>query len=163
MTGEAAFSAYYTNETSEELLREMNTPHHTDEQILAMDSLAAEVVRENQDYERRHPIIGIRRIATQGSRSKLGGEIRKGTLDIRIGLPTGKTVNVAVIGDQVEYPDGSSARITTGADENFYYAALVGSRVENGDEIIDTPQDGVVLTIRQGENLDNFLPEVGGQ
>lgn len=161
MTKAISFHAYYTNETTEEHLREMNKPRHSEEQIFAMHPLAAEAVREGQNYEQRHPIIGIRRIATEGSRSKLGGVIRKGSLDFQIDLPSGELVNVAIIGDQVEYPDGSSARIITGAGEHFFNAALVGSRLENGDEIIDTPQDGLVFNVRQDEHLKGFLSEGG--
>lgn len=80
---------------------------------------------------------------------------------MQISLSTGERVNVAVIGDEVEYPDGSTARIVTGAGEHFLDAALVGSRLENGDEIIDTPQDGVVLNVRKDVHLQNLLPTVG--
>lgn len=157
------FPARYTNDITEEALRQMNKPHYSEEQLASMPPLSAEVVRENQTYHQRHPIIGIHRVATEGSRSQLGGEIRKGSLDMQINLPSGETVNVAIVGDEVHYPDGSTTRIVTGAGEHFFNAALVGSRLENGDEIVDTPQDGVVLTARQGIQLSNFLSEVGGK
>lgn len=76
MTKATAFSTYYTNAISEEALREMNLPYYSEAHLSSMHPLSAEVVRENQAYQLRHPIIGIHRVATEGSRSKLGGEIR---------------------------------------------------------------------------------------
>lgn len=52
------------------------------------------------------------------------------------------------------YPDGSSARIITSAGFAGMYQgrgiALVGSLLDNGDEIISTPQQHGYMVTREG-------------
>lgn len=156
--------AYYTNETTNELLQKLNEPHFSEEDIAAFDASAAEVVRKNQAHDIRHPVIGIRRVATVGSQSKGGGKIANGSLNLTIALKNGEKVKAARIGDLVKYPDGSTARIITGAGTKFGDVALVGSRLDNGDEIINTPQDTSLLAIRKDFAYDSdFLPDAGDE
>lgn len=54
--------------------------------------------------------------------------------------------NAAVVGDLVHYADGTTARITSGlglAENDDYVAnAFVGSELDNGDTITDSPERG---------------------
>ncbi|MEG0858511.1 MAG: hypothetical protein RSD81_05485 [Pseudomonas sp.] len=112
------------------------------------------------------PVTAIYRLATQGSRTREGGVIRHATSPMTITLSGDQTVGVAQTGDWVEYPDGSQAQIITGAGEHSrlgeHSVALVGSLLSNGDEIIDTLQDGATIVQRAGESMaDDFLAVVG--
>ena len=72
-------------------------------------------------------------------------------------------MRVAQKGDYAVYADGSTAQIVTGAGQDNSHWALVGSRLSNGDEIIDTPQGLVLLVVREGVPMpDDFLPSIGG-
>ncbi|MCW1244507.1 hypothetical protein OC610_08825, partial [Pseudomonas sp. SAICEU22] len=51
------------------------------------------------------------------------------------------------------------AQIVTTAGEANSHIALVGSRLGNGDEIINTPQEGFLLFTREGVPMaEDFLP-----
>lgn len=78
--------------------------------------------------------------ATLGARTERGGYVTRATCGMVIcGL------RVALVGDIVTYGDGSEAAIIDGAGSLFVdherSAALVGSRLSNGDKIIFTPWD----------------------
>lgn len=53
-----------------------------------------------------------------------------------------KGISLVLVGDDAIYADGSTAKIVSGAGTAFMVngqsAALVGSPLENGDEIIDS-------------------------
>jgi uncharacterized Zn-binding protein involved in type VI secretion len=80
------------------------------------------------------------RVAVRGATTRRGGVLRDASgewkLDDRIG-------KAAVVGDMVHYADGSSARIVSGlelnADHDFQPVAYVGSVLDNGDIITDSP------------------------
>lgn len=86
-------------------------------------------------------------VATNGSRTKNGGLVRA-TINKSV-----KTEGhlIAVVGDEVLYEDGTSSKIISGAGEDGKFEgfelALVGSCLENGDEIIDSQQSGFVFRI----------------
>lgn len=158
------FHAYFTNQTTEEFLQELNQPPFTEEGLSTLDPLTAEEILKNQTDLRSRPIIGIRRIATEGSQTRLGGRIIEGSAGLRITLDGGVRVSIAAKGYLVEYPDGTTARIVTGAGKGYSDIALVGSRLDNGDEIINTPQASALLAIRAGtQRADDFLPEGSDQ
>jgi hypothetical protein len=61
--------------------------------------------------------------------------------------------------DYVVYADGSTAQIVTGAGQGNSDLALVGSRLCNGDEIINTLQGGYLFIAREGVTIaEDFLP-----
>jgi len=104
----------------------------------------------------------IYRLATQGSRTRKGGVIRQASAPLTITLDDGQVVRVAQTGDYAEYPDGSRAHIISGAGAQGQLQdqaiALVGSALSNGDEIIDTPQNTVLISKQQGVPMaDDFL------
>lgn len=81
------------------------------------------------------------RFALRGATTARGGVLRQ---------PSGEWANVSggirvgMIGDKVHYADGTSARITSGLamNENPQHGqfAYVGSTLENGDTITDSPE-----------------------
>ncbi|OEY93481.1 hypothetical protein BJD20_04785 [Acinetobacter proteolyticus] len=78
--------------------------------------------------------------ATHGSKTKNGGLIRA-MINQKI---KAQGHLLAVVGDEAIYEDGTASKIISGAGEagsiEGYDIALVGSRLENGDEIIESLQ-----------------------
>lgn len=94
---------------------------------------------------------------SHGSKTKNSGLIRASIMTFKI-----KGIAFAVVGDEAIYPDGSTAKIISGAGEaltvNGHPAALVGSRLENGDEIIDTLKNILVFRLYHDQVVpDGFL------
>lgn len=153
------FNPLYDNDASIELLRELNKPQFTDDEISKFPPDTAEAVIKSQAELASNPVIAIRRMAAEGSQSRFGGTILKGSSGLTITLRSGAKVTVASVGDHVEYPDGKTAQITNGGGRENFNIALVGSCLDNGDKIINTPQDAALITIRKNTPLaDDFLP-----
>ncbi|WP_277537756.1 hypothetical protein [Pseudomonas baetica] len=56
---------------------------------------------------------------------------------------------------------GRRAQIVTGAGQENSHVALVGSRLCNGDEIINTLQGGFLIVGREGVPMvEDFLPSI---
>lgn len=81
--------------------------------------------------------------ATHGSKTKNGGLVHA-TLNKKVQV---QGHNIAVVGDEVIYEDGTTSKIISGTGEagsiEGYNIALVGSRLENGDEIVESLQSAV--------------------
>lgn len=149
----------YTNEITPEQLLELNKPGFTEEQIASFNQDAIDMIRRDQAYDAEHPVIGIYRVATEGSQTRAGGVIEKTNSNFIFTLDDGREVATAHIGDVATYADGSTARIITGAGQDNDDLALVGSRLSNGDEIINTPQSIDLMIERKGDsNAEDFLP-----
>jgi len=91
------------------------------------------------------PSPPLYRLAVRGATTARGGVLREpsGTWELSIAL--GKA---AVVGDLIHYPDGTTARIVSGLgladNHNDVPKAFVGSELDNGDTITDSPErDGV--------------------
>jgi hypothetical protein len=152
----------YTNEVTGDFLQSLDTPTFTSEQIAEFHEDAVAIIRKNEAYCLDHPPIGIYRLATEGSQTRNGGIVQETQSTITCTLEDGEQVRVAHRGDCVLYPDGSTAQILTGAGRSNSDVALVGSRLCNGDDIINTPQHHVLFVTRQGVPLaDDFLPAAG--
>jgi len=93
------------------------------------------------------PAKAIFRLASEGSRTRQGGTLYKGTSGYTITLDNGMKVGVGRVGDCIEYPDGSSSEILPGACEESSEIAVVGSLLSNGDEILDTLQDLACIVV----------------
>lgn len=84
--------------------------------------------------------VQLWRFAVTGATTRQGGVLRKvtGTFQIR---DTGR--NAACTGDFIEYSDGTRAQIVTGVGlpdtPHFKPLAVVGSMLDNGDVITDSP------------------------
>lgn len=84
--------------------------------------------------------------AFNGSKTRDGGLIRASTHTYKV-----KGISLALVGDEAIYADGSTAKVLCGAGSAITVhnrsAALIGSPLENGDEIIDSPITSHVLRL----------------
>ena len=151
----------YTNEVSAEFLRSLDAPHFTEERLAHFCDEALAVVRQQQAYVEAHPARAIYRFATEGSQTRDGGVVQQATSPLEFTLESGRSVRAALKGDCVLYADGRTAQIVTGAGQENSDVALVGSRLCNGDEVINTLQGGCLLVGREGVPMaEDFLPSI---
>ena len=154
-----ALATLYTNEASPELLQTYQKLPFTEQQLSTFDEKALAIIERQQAHRKALPPIAIYRIAAQGSQTRNGGVIEQTTSPLKFKLPSGQHIRAARKGDHAVYPDGSTAQIVTTAGAGFEHAALVGSFLSNGDEIINTPQGSGLLLERKGVPLaEDFLP-----
>lgn len=156
----------YTNELTPELAASLARPPFSAEKKAGMSEGARQTVEEQEAFLLEHPVVAIYRIAVDGALTQRGGVVRAAWNGSEIALEDGHRVNVALDGDEVVYPDGTTARIVTGSGSKFQKSgqsiALVGSRLSNGDVIISTPQAGCSLNELKGLPMDaDFLPAEG--
>ena len=93
--------------------------------------------------------------ATHGSKTKNGGLV-KASIHQQV---KAEGHLIAAVGDEAIYQDGSNSKIISGAGEEGkiegFEVALVGSRLENGDEIIESLQSSFVFRLY----ADRAIPE----
>ncbi|MDV7546414.1 PAAR domain-containing protein [Acinetobacter baumannii] len=104
-------------------------------QTLNDDEVARLLEAENLYFKQKPRTVYY--LAVNGSKTRDGGLVRASNNNYQI-----EGISIACVGDEVLYADGTTSKIISGAGEACVIAgrpaALVGSRVENGDEIIDT-------------------------
>lgn len=97
------------------------------------------------------------RLAISGATTAHGGVLSNPTADWRI---SGREAKVGTVGDVVHYSDGTTARIASGLiiedAPGFIPLAFVGSELDNGDIITDSPE-------RKGEASSSFKIVRGGK
>ncbi|VVP46358.1 hypothetical protein PS838_05120 [Pseudomonas fluorescens] len=153
----------YTNEVSPEFLRSLNDSPFTEQQVAQFGEQARAIIRQQQDYVFAHPPVAVYRWATEGSQTRNGGVVQQATAPMEFRLDNGQQVRVAQKGDYVMYADGSAAQIVTASGEGYGHLALVGSRLSNGDEIVNTPQGSGLVIKREGVPMaEDFLPFIEG-
>ena len=96
-------------------------------------------------------------LAVNGAKTKNGGLVKASTDVWKI-----KGLSVARVGDDAIYADGTTSKIISGAGEvcivDSASVALVGSRLENGDEIVDSPDTSITIRIFKDQPTPkNFL------
>jgi hypothetical protein len=73
---------------------------------------------------------------------------------MQVQLDNGEWATVVTEGAMVSYPDGTMAKIANGAGSSCAIEgkgiAVVGSQLDNGDEIISTPSRALTFTEREG-------------
>ena len=91
-------------------------------------------------------------LAVNGSKTKSGGLVKASVTQAKI-----NGLSIARVGDSVIYADGTIATIVSGAGQvcivDGISAALVGSHLDNGDEVIDSPNNTIAISIFKGETL----------
>ena len=84
----------------------------------------------------------------------MGGMVLPVDREATMLMDDGSYTSLIVEGDCVAYPDGTLATIMTSAGEAFSWrrqgVALVGSLLDNDDEIISTPLGSTYLVTREG-------------
>ncbi|WP_370430167.1 hypothetical protein [Klebsiella michiganensis] len=149
----------YTNELTAAMLASFDQSPFTAEQLAKMDEGSQALIAERNAYNLTHPVTAAYLIATEGSLTREGGTVFSEYNGQQIEIEDGTRLNVSLVGDEVRYPDGTTAKISTGiGNTSGDSAALVGSLLDNGDEIISSPQGSVSRAVRAGESLpENFL------
>jgi uncharacterized Zn-binding protein involved in type VI secretion len=152
----------YTNEVTPEFRESSSQPPYDEDFLAGCDSKTRE---EFEDFNKQvsHPVTYIFRFAVVESVTRNGGVIRNAS-----GGSTAGGYRMARVGDKVVYADGSEATIISGAGEARIMqgasAALVGSMLDNGDEIISTPQSGSRLVFRESDTFPKgFLTMPGSK
>ncbi len=161
----------YTNELSPEILEGMDLPSFTQEELAEMNGEARAIIEKQNEYVQLHPVTDIYRMAVAGCLTRRGGTGDEFSPDPEEGhkilLDNGQWASVLTEGCTVTYPDGTQARIATSAGSQFTSSdgkgiALVSSRLDNGDEIISTPQNSAFLVGRAGVPMpEDFLAMPG--
>lgn len=139
----------YTNDMTNDVIAKLKAPFSEDE-LAQMEEDRRAIFEEQKRNMATRTLVGIWRFATTGARSRLGGRIEKASAHDYFTLEAGHIVSRAMVGDNVIYPDGSYARIISGAGFAATNGlgvsfALVGSHLDNGDEIISTPLPDLLL------------------
>lgn len=156
----------YNNDLTPEIIASLDAPHYTDNQLSEMNEEARQLVIEQQEYAKHHPVIAIYRAAVAGSLTLRGGIVDESNPDpnqgMKVQLDSGEWVGMVTEGATVTYPDGTKATIITSAGQLSEWEgkgiALVGSLLDNGDVIISTTGYGLVFSFREGESIpDDFL------
>lgn len=156
-----ALPQLYTNEASPEFLRTLDKSPFSEQQLADFNEEALAIVNQQQAYKETRPPIAIYRVATEGSQTRNGGVIQHATAPMEFTLAEGQQVRAAQKGDYVVYADGSTAQIVTASGKGNSHVALVGSSLSNGDEIINTPQGGILFIAREGVPMaEDFLPSI---
>jgi len=160
----ASLHTSYTNELTPEVLSGLDFSPFSEEQIAQFHEEARAIILQQRAYVATHRPCAIYRFATEGSQTRDGGVIQQATSALEFTLDCGRKVHVAQKGDCVVYADGSTAQIVTGAGQANSDLALVGSRLDNGDEIINTLQGKSLVVVREGDSMpDDFLPSREGE
>lgn len=131
------------------------------EQLQQMSQEDIEQTLKAEQLYFQHRSKAMYYLAVNGSKTKQGGLVKASTTQGKIG-----DLSIARIGDDVIYADGTTAKIISGAGKvcivEGLSAALVGSQLDNGDKIIDSPNRRVAINIFKGELLpDGFLVPEG--
>lgn len=151
----------YSNEVTSEILQSFSQPPYSEELLSLCDSSTRKELEKLNRQRISSPLAYIFRIATAGSLTRNGGVIRHVS-----GGGTAEGYHVARVGDKVVYTDGSEATIFSGAGKarimQGVSAALVGSMLDNGDEIISTPQFCNTLIFREGDTLPQGFLTIPG-
>ncbi|MHA2899719.1 MULTISPECIES: hypothetical protein [unclassified Enterobacter] len=149
----------YTNELTAEMLAAFDKSPFTAKQLAGMNDDARSLIEKQNAYNLAHPVTAAYLIATEGSLTRNGGKVFSKYNGQQIKLDDGTMLNVSRVGDEVRYPDGTTAEIANGAGNiPGESLALVGSSLDNGDVIISCPQNAGRRVVRAGESLpENFL------
>ncbi|WP_063434582.1 hypothetical protein [Enterobacter kobei] len=149
----------YTNKLTPEMLAAFDESPFTAEQLAGMNDEARSLIEKQNAYNLAHPVTAAYLIATEGSLTRNGGTVISEYNGQQIEIEDGTRLNVSLVGDEVRYPDGTTAKISTGvSNTSGDSGALVGSLLDNGDEIISSPQNAGRKVVRAGESLpENFL------
>jgi len=96
-------------------------------------------------------------VATHGAKSQKGGLVNATSHVVKI-----DDLSLARVGDEVIYADGTTSKIICGAGTACIVdglpVALVGSHLENGDVIIESPNTSITIRIFEDQPIsENFL------
>ncbi|OQP31871.1 PAAR domain-containing protein [Pantoea latae] len=154
---------HYFNEITPEISEAHSQPPYNEALLTLCDSQARKKPEEINKRKTSSSLAYVFRFAVVGSLTRNGGVISHVT-----GSSTVGGYLMARVGNKVVYADGREAAIISGAGKARVMqgasAALVGSMLDNGDEIISTPQSSIKLVLREGCELpEGFLTMPGSK
>lgn len=123
----------YDNTLTPELKASLEQPYFSAEQKSAMSEDGRKQVEAQEAFLREHPVTAIYRVAVDGSLTERGGVVRPSYN----GSSDKCKVNVALEGDEVVYPDGTTALIITSSGKSIRKNSLCSSaRFDNADAAV---------------------------
>ena len=150
----------YTIEITPELRESSSQSPYYEDFLESWDSKTREEFEDFNKHVSRQ-ITYIFRFAVVGSVTRDGGMLCNVS-----GGGTAGSYRIARVGDKVVYADGSEATVISGAGEARIMqgasATLVGSILDNGDEIISTPQSVSRLIFPEGDTFPKGLLTMPG-
>jgi hypothetical protein len=135
-----SFPLLFNHDVSAEYLCTVDNWRLDDKRLVDVLEPGLSSMKQDRELLKAHPPISIYRIAAEGSQTRDGGVVKRGSSALSFNV-SGQQVRAARKGDYVEYADGPQAHIITAAGQRNDHIAAVGSRLSNGDEIINTPQE----------------------
>jgi uncharacterized Zn-binding protein involved in type VI secretion len=151
----------YTNEITPEIRESFSQPPYGEDFFALCDNQTRDALEKINQRATTYALTHMFRFAVVGSLTRNGGVIQHAS-----GNSTAGGYQMARVGDKVVYADGSEATIISGAGNARIMqgasAALVGSMLDNGDEIISTPQSRTKLVFREGDVLPEGLLTIPG-
>lgn len=105
----------------------------------------------------QHKPHSVYYLAVNGAKTRNGGLVRAINDNCKIA-----GIAIACVGDVAIYVDGTTSKIISGAGQACVIesksVALVGSRLENGDEIIDSPNHSHAIRLFKDKPIpEDFL------
>ena len=139
----------YTNGLIPSVLASFKNPFST-EQLANAGEEQRQIFISHVEEMKDRSLMAIWRFATTGALARNRGKIEKASANDSLTLEDGSEVNRAMAEDYVIYPDGKRERIINGSGSvntngRGVSYALVGSQPDNGDAIVNTPQDYALL------------------
>lgn len=152
-----------TNELTTDVLEQLRQSQLTDDFLAELDPQTRQSLAAEMESMLQRPVLHIFRGAIAGSLTRHGGVIRETS-----GKSTLGGHYAARGGDKVVYPDGREETIICGASKGRVMQgksmALVGSMLDNCDEIISMHQGSQMFVFREGDALPyGFLTVPGGK
>lgn len=158
------FPRMYTNELIPKILSNLDVSTCSDEMLSSLRGDSRVIIREQEVYIRAHSPIVIFWLAAKRSQIRDGETVKIASSEVMIYLKNDISARLTQVGNSDIYPDGTTTQISIGRGKEhragLTQAALVGRRLDNSDEVINTLQDCLLMTTRSGEAVsDNFLVE----
>lgn len=101
----------YTNELTAEMLASFDQSLFTAEQLAGMNEEIRTLIAERNAYNLAHPVTAAYLVATEGSLTRDGGTVLSEYNGQQIEIEGGVRLNVSLVGNEVRYPDGTTAKI----------------------------------------------------
>lgn len=135
----------------------------TEEQLKQLSQEDIQKIQQAEQLYWNHKPYTKYYAAFNGAKTKKGGLVRASNYAFRV-----KGISLALVGDEAIYLDGSTAKIISGAgfllNVDGRAAALIGSLLENGDEIIDSPVTSHVFRLYHDQRPpEGFMKSMFGE
>lgn len=153
----------YTNEITPDIIHTLYNPY-SESDLATFREAERKFITDELSKRTAATVVTIYRHATEGTLTQNGGTLRNTSARSCIQDDDGTERRFGLVGDEVIYPDGETAKIISGTGErsksNGRSLALVGSLLDNGDIIVSTPQGARMLVEYDDMRFgDDFLKQ----